>query len=196
MKKEGGIFAVISIILFFELIILAFKYPYEDIMQFGIRITALIGFSSLFVSVIMSNFFEEYKRNDEKNIAYHHLFGGLGIILIFIHPLLLALYRNDFGVFLPRFDSWIVFWELAGRPSLILLIIGFLAGFLHKAYKKSWRGVHMLIYIGLFFGLIHGILIGTDFQNPFVTIIFIIMFLVSLYVLIDKRYKLRKEASK
>jgi hypothetical protein len=195
MKSEGGIFAIISFILFIELIILALKYPYENIYQFGIRITALIGFCSLFISVIMSNFFEEIDKKGEKKVIYHHLFGGLGIILIFLHPLLYALYLADFSIFIPRFDSWIIFWELAGRPSLILIIIGFIAGFLYKAYKKSWRGVHMLIYIGLFLGLIHGILIGTDFQNPFIVIIYILMFLISIYVLIDKRYKLRKEAS-
>lgn len=195
MKKEGGIFAIISFILFLELIALAFKYPYEDSFQFGIRITALIGFCSLFVSVIMSNFFEEYKKDGEKNISYHHLFGGLGIILITLHPLIFALDSANLGVFLPKFDSWIIFWELAGRPSLIILYIGFIAGFLHKAYKKSWRGAHILIYIALFFGLIHGILIGTDFQNPFITAIFVLMFLIAIYALIDKRYRLRKETS-
>jgi len=195
MRKEGGIFAIISIILFLELIVLAFKYPTEDTYQLGIRLTALIGFCSLFVSVIMSNFFESFNKYGEKSLGYHHLFGGIGIILITLHPVILAVYNTDLSVFLPKVDSWIIFWEYAGRPSLIILYIGFVGGFLLKAYKKKWRGLHALTYIALFLGLVHGYLIGTDFQNPFITAIFVIMFLVSIYVLIDKRYKLRKEAN-
>ena len=147
----------------------------------------------MFVSVIMSDFFEEFNDDGKKNLIYHHFFGVLGIVLITLHPVIFAVYKADFSVFLPKFDSWIVFWELAGRPSLIILYIGFIAGFLFKAYKKSWRGLHMLVYISLFFGLIHGYLIGTDFQNPFVTALFVLMFLISMFVLINKRFKQKNE---
>jgi predicted ferric reductase len=189
MKKESYIFVGISLILFLELIIISQTYPYEDYYQLGIRLTGLVGFAALFISVIMSNFFEEFDKKGNKNIMLHHIFSIIGIVLITLHPVFLAVNKLDIGVFLPKFDSWIVFWELAGRPSLILLYIGFISGFLFKAYRNSWRGVHMLVYIALFFGLIHGYLIGTDFQNPFVTLLFVLMFLLSIYVLIDKRFK-------
>lgn len=195
MKKEGLLFVGISLVLFLELVLLALKYPYDDLSQLGIRLTALIGFASLFISVIMSNFFEEFDKKDKKNLMYHHIFAVIGIVLITLHPVIFAVYKSDISIFFPKFDSWIVFWELAGRPSLILLYIGFVSGFLLRAYKKSWRGVHMIVYIGLFFGLIHGYLIGTDFQNPFVTIIFVLMFLLSMYVLIDKRFKQKTKTS-
>jgi len=195
LKKEGLLFVGISLILFLELFILTFLYSYEDLYQFGIRLTAMIGFASLFVSVIMSDFFEEFDENGKKNLIYHHSFSIIGIVLITLHPVIFAVYKSDIGIFLPKFDSWIIFWELAGRPSLILLYIGFVSGFLLRAYKKSWRGVHMIVYIALFFGLVHGYLIGTDFQNPFVTLLFVLMFLVSIYVLIDKRFKQKNKNS-
>ena len=91
-------------------------------------------------------------------------------------------------VFIPKFDSWRVFWELAGRPSLIFIIIGFISGFLLRIYKKgSIRAVHGLNYVGLTFGFIHGFLIGTDFKNPFIILIFLFMYLVSLCILVRKR---------
>jgi predicted ferric reductase len=188
MIDNKYIFYAITFILFLELIISALTYDYEDATQFGIRVTGLIGFASLFISVIMSNFFEEYKKN-KKNLLSHHLFSIIGIVLITLHPVILAINKADIGVFLPKFDSWEVFWELGGRPSLILLYIGFVGGFLYKIYKRSWRALHMIVYISLFFGLIHAILIGTDFQNPYIAFIFVILFLVMIYVLIDKRLK-------
>jgi len=187
--KEKYIFLGIALILFLELVISALTYDYEDIHQFGIRLTGLVGFASLFVSVIMSNFFEEFDKNGKKKLISHHLFSIIGIILITLHPVIFAVYKSDIGVFLPKFDSWEVFWELAGRPSLILLYVGFVSGFLFKLYKRSWRALHMIVYIALFFGLVHGILIGTDFQNPYITFVFVILFLIMIYILIDKRLK-------
>lgn len=189
MINNKYIFFAITLILFLELIISALTYDYEDVTQFGIRVTGLIGFASLFISVIMSNFFEEYKEKNKKNLLSHHLFSIIGIVFITLHPVILAINKADIGVFLPKFDSWNVFWELAGRPALILLYIGFVSGILYKIYKRSWRALHMIVYISLFFGLIHAILIGTDFQNPYIAFIYVILFLIMIYVLIDKRLK-------
>ena len=193
MIDNKYIFYAIALILFLELIISALTYDYEDVAQFGIRVTGLIGFASLFVSVIMSNFFEEYKEKNKKSLFSHHLFSIIGIVLITLHPVIFAINKADIGVFLPKFDSWEVFWELAGRPSLILLYIGFVSGILFKIYKRSWRALHMIVYISLFFGLIHAYLIGTDFKNPYITFIFVILFLTMVYVLIDKRLKPKEE---
>jgi predicted ferric reductase len=189
MIKGKFIFLGISLILFLELGISTLTYNYKDFHQFGIRLTGLIGFASLFISIIMSNFFEEFDKKGKKNLLSHHIFSIIGIVLITLHPVILAIYKSDIGIFLPKFDSWIVFWELAGRPSLILLYIGFVSGVLLQLYKKSWRALHMIVHIALFFGLVHGYLIGTDFQNPFIVIIFVILFLISIYVSIDKRFK-------
>jgi DMSO/TMAO reductase YedYZ heme-binding membrane subunit len=193
MIKGKIIFLIICLILFLELVISTLTYNYEDIAQFGIRVTGLIGFASLFVSIIMSNFFEEYREKNKKNLLSHHLFSIIGIVLITIHPIIFALNKSDIGVFLPKFDSWEVFWELAGRPALILLYIGFVSGILYKVYKRSWKALHMITYIALFFGLIHAFLLGTDFQNPYIAFIFVILFLIMVYVLIDKRLKPKAE---
>jgi hypothetical protein len=193
MIKEKFIFLAITLILFLELIVSALTYNYEDISQFGIRVTGLIGFASLFVSVIMSNFFEEYKEKNKKNLFSHHLFSIIGIVLITLHPVILAINKADIGVFLPKIDSWEIFWELAGRPALILLYIGFVTGILLKLYKKSLRALHMIVYIALFFGLVHATLIGTDFQNPYIMFIFVVLFIITIYVLIDKRLKPNEE---
>lgn len=193
MIKERTIFICICFIFFLQLVILAFQFPSENAYQLGIRVTGLLGLASLFISVIFSDFFIEIDENKKKKLLYHHLFSIMGIILITLHPFLLAIDKADFGVFLPKFDSWTVFWELAGRPSLILLYIGFVSGVLIRLYNKSYKMVHIIVYIALLFGLVHGYLIGTDFQNPFVTIVFALLFLIAMYIFIHKRrYRMKK----
>ena len=194
MIKERNIFIGICLLLFLELIILAFQFPSEDVYQLGIRITGLVGFASLFVSVIFSDFFIEIDENGKKKLLYHHLFSIIGIVLITIHPLLLAIDKANLAVFIPKLHSWMSFWKLAGRPALILLYVGFVSGFLIRLYKKSYKLVHVIVYIALFFGLVHGFLIGTDFRNPFVTIVFVLLFLIAIYIFIDKRLYQMKTA--
>jgi len=81
----------------------------------------------------------------------HHSFSIIGIVFITLHPMIYAVYKSDIGVFLPNFNSWDVFWELAGRPSLVLLYVGFVSGILLKIYKRTWRTLHIIVYISLFF---------------------------------------------
>ena len=189
MVKGKFIFIAICLILFLELLISALTYKYEDITQFGIRVTGLIGFASLFASIIMSNFFEEYIVKNKNDMFTHHIFSIIGIIFITLHPAINAINKADFGVFLPKFDSWDVLWELAGRPALILLYVGFVSGILLKIYKMSLRTLHMIVYIAMFFGLVHAFILGTDFQNPYIAFVFVLLFIVMIYVLIDKRLK-------
>jgi dolichol kinase len=98
MLDNKYIFYAITLILFLELIISAATYDYEDTTQFGIRVTGLIGFASLFISVIMSNFFEEYREKNKKNLFSHHLFSIIGIVLITLHPVIFAINKADMSV--------------------------------------------------------------------------------------------------
>lgn len=187
MIKERNIFIIICSLLSFELIFIAFQLPYENEYQLGIRVTGLVGFASLFASVIFIDFLVEIDENGKKKLLYHHLFSIIGIVLITLHPVILAIDKANLAVFIPKFNSWMSFWKLAGSLSLILLYIGFLSGVLIRLYKKSYKLVHMIVYIALFFGLVHEYLIGTDFQNPFVTIVFVLLYLMAVYIFINKR---------
>jgi hypothetical protein len=191
-NKNRNLFIAVCLFLFLALIVLSFKFAYGDIYKYSVRVTALIGFASLFFSVIFSGFFEEFDKNGKKVLLYHHIFALIGIILITLHPLLLAFDKSDFTIFVPRVDSWLVFWELGGRPSLILLYVGFISGILIRLYNKSYKLLHIITYISLIFGFIHAYLIGTDFQNPFITIVFVLLILIMIYILIDKRYRNKK----
>jgi len=193
LKQEAKILIGLILALYIIILILAFFEPFNNPLQLLIRLFALFGLTSMFIATIMTSFMVKlYKLFGKPFIKIHHLFSISGIILISLHPVFFAIDISSTAVFIPKFDSWLIFWELAGRPALYLIYIAIIAGILNSKYKKIpkyWRYIHGLNYIALFFGVIHGILIGTDFQNPIILIIFISMLVLSYGTLLFKRYQ-------
>ncbi|MFX1410851.1 MAG: hypothetical protein ACFFA6_10885 [Promethearchaeota archaeon] len=193
LKKEAKVLIITILIIYAVIIALFFTKPPSDGYNFIVRLCALLGLASLFIATIMTPFMVQlYKILGKPFVKIHHIFSILGLVLITIHPIAFALYKMDLLVFIPKFDSWIIFWELAGRPALILIYIAVIAGILNTTFKKIpkyWRLIHGLNYIALVFGVVHGILIGTDFKNIIILIIYVSMLIISFVVLFLKRYQ-------
>jgi predicted ferric reductase len=122
-------------------------------------------------------------------LGVHHLFSVVGVVSVTFHPVFYAVKTLDVTVFLPRFDSWDIFWQLAGRPALFLFYVAVIAALVRMKIPKQWRGFHMLMYVVLFFGIVHANLIGTDFHNFGITIIFDVLFLASVGAFFLKRLR-------
>jgi len=187
-KKSVSLISVNFGLLLIILILLLFT-PILNPFDFFIRFAALIGYASMFLATIMTPFMVElYKIFGKPFIKQHHLYSILGLILITIHPIAFAISVLDISVFIPVFYPWIEFWNLAGRPALILIYISVIAAILRKKIKQ-WKWIHVLNYIALFFGYVHGVLIGTDFQNLGIFIIFTVMIILSFATFALKRYQ-------
>ena len=182
---------LVSIASLYILIIIIFAFtnhldPYNTI----IRLFALLGYLSMVITAMMTPFAVElYKLFKKSFIKMHHFFAICGIILITLHPVIFAINTLNPFAFIPVINDWVLFWELAGRPALILIYIAVIAGILRKKIANTWRLFHALIYVALFFGLVHGILIGTSFQNIGIMIIYIALFCLVIFALIYKRTK-------
>ena len=161
-------------------------------LPFLLRITGLYGYLSLAIAVMLTPFLAEIRAIFGKPfLAVHHFFAGFGLVAITIHPLMNALLAMNISVFIPRFESWGVFWALAGRPAFILIYIAVAGVLLRRMLKRSWRPVHALMYIALFFGFVHGLLIGTDFNHPFIRGFYAVLFVGVIGAFFAKRLKLR-----
>jgi len=170
--------------------------PSNTVYNWLIRLFGLYGFIFLSLASIMSPFLTVlYKIFGKPFLKLHHFCAIAGLALITLHPILLAIERNSFLVFLPNFDSVLMFWTLAGRPSLILIYIA-LIGVLFKKKLKYWRGTHALMYIALLMGYVHGVLIGTDFQNPVIVVLFSILFGLTVVAMVWRRYQLFMQSKK
>ena len=136
-------------------------------------IGALWGITCLFLASLINVDKRSVKQYFGQHFfSTHHLFSVFGLLLITLHPVSFAILQMNPVIFIPRFDSWIIFWELAGRPALILIYVAVFAG-LFRRKLSGWKHLHRLNYIALVFGVVHGFLIGTDFQLLGVQLFFI-----------------------
>ncbi len=183
----GYVFIILVVALFTAVTMIMLFIPPLGLYLFTVRLLGIWGYLFMAIAAIMTPYLKQVTKNLGKPfLKVHHIFAYAGIALIVAHPLLQAIYRADYSIFLPDFSSWLIFWGLAGRPALILLFIA-LIGVLLRKKIRFWRILHVLMYIMLLMGLVHGILIGTDFANRAILVLFYILFACVTFSFILKR---------
>ncbi len=197
LKKEALYVIIATISLYILILVLFISTPFPNAYNFLIRFGAIFGFTSMFIATMMTPFAVQlYKIFGKPFIKIHHIYSITGLVLISLHPISFAIYVMDITVFVPVFDTWLAFWQLAGRLAIYLIYVAILGALVRKKFKKNWRVLHALNYIALFLAYVHGVLIGTDFQNLGILIIFTVMIILSYGVLIYKRYQIFKRKKK
>jgi DMSO/TMAO reductase YedYZ heme-binding membrane subunit len=162
----------------------------EEPAHLAVRFFGLYGYLFLSVATLTTPFLKEITQAFGKSfIKVHHSFAILGIVFITLHPVFNAIEFLSLSVFVPRFDSWNLFWLFAGRPAFIILYVAVLAAVLRAKAPKYWRAFHALMYVVLLFGIVHANLIGDDFQNLGIMVVFDALFLASLASFALKRYR-------
>jgi sulfoxide reductase heme-binding subunit YedZ len=191
LKREGAVF-LLGIAILAVIIALLFlpRNVEAELLRLSVRSSALYGYLFLSVTALLTPFLREVTRAFGRPfLKVHHSFAVLGFVLITLHPVFNAMESVNLSVFVPRFDSWYLFWLLAGRPALILFYGALFAALLRRKIMSYWRVFHALMYVVLFFGLVHAALIGADFQNLDVTIVFFALFFASLAGFGFKRFR-------
>ncbi len=162
----------------------------EELAHLAVRFFGLYGYLFLSVATLTTPFLKEITQAFGKPfLKVHHFFAITGIIFITLHPVLNAIERLSLSVFVPRVDSWGLFWLLAGRPAFIILYVAVLAATLRTKAPKYWRAFHALMYVVLVLGIVHANLFGKDFQNLGIIIVFNALFVASLASFVLKRYR-------
>jgi predicted ferric reductase len=189
--KRAGVFFLLGIAVLAVIIaVLALPNAVDvDLTRSAVRFFGLYGYLFLSVTVLVTPFLREVTQAFGKPfLKVHHSFSVLGLVLITLHPVFNAL-EFSLSVFVPRFDSWNIFWLFAGRPAFILIYVAVFAASLRAKAPKYWRAFHALMYVVLFFGIAHANLIGNDFENLGVMLIFNALFATSLVGFVFKRYR-------
>jgi len=190
LKREGAVFLLGIAVLAVIIAVLSLPNAIDvDLTRLAVRFFGLYGYLFLSIAVLLTPFLREVTQAFGKPfLKVHHSFAVLGVVFITLHPVFNAIERN-LSVFVPRFDSWNLFWLLAGRPAFIILYVAVFAAFLRAKAPKYWRAFHALMYVVLLFGVVHANLIGNDFQNLGIMLIFNALFIASLAGLVFKRYR-------
>jgi sulfoxide reductase heme-binding subunit YedZ len=160
-----------------------------------IRGAALIGYLTIFVSILSSVYLVQLVRFFGRPfIKVHHVSSITGLVAMLVHPITLAWASGSLGVFVPQFSSLRVFLTLAGRVVWPLVGIAALAAWLRKPLGKNWRAIHYLNYLAFWLVTAHAILIGSNFQSWIMRGLAIVLALITVAVLVQKRLPKRKTA--
>ena len=178
------------------IVILAIQPPPTPIYWL-IRGAALLGYLTIFTAIVSSAYMPQLVRFFGRPfVKVHHVASITALAAMMVHPLSLAWENGTLSVFVPRFDSLLVFLTFAGRVVWPLVGIAALAAWLRKPIGKNWRVIHYLNYLAFWLVTAHAILIGSNFQSLTMRIIAIVLALVTIAVLIQKRLSKRKRARK
>jgi len=144
-----------------------------DLTSGALRLCGLLGFLSLSLGAIITLLKSEIKRVLGKPfIKIHHVFVITGLVLITIHPVILALAVGNPFIFIPDTSSISAFLVNGGRIAIILIYAGLLAWIFRSTLKGRWVQIHRIMYGALLLGIIHANLLGEDFTNPLIRILY------------------------
>ena len=160
-----------------------------------IRGAALLGYLTLFLSIVSSAYMVPLVRFFGRSfVKVHHVASITGLVAMMVHPLSLAWNSRTLSVFVPNFSSFRVFLTLAGRVVWPLAGIAALAAWLRKPIGKNWRVIHYLNYLAFWLVTAHAILIGSNFQALVMRVLALVLALVTVAVLVKKRMPPPKQA--
>lgn len=156
-----------------------------------IRGAALFGYLAVFLASLSSFFMRELTRFFGRPfIRIHHIIAVTGLVVLVVHALFNAWYSETLGVFIPKFDSLIYFFEHGGRPALWLILIASLIALLRNSIGDYWRLIHRLNYVAFLLATFHALSLGTDFRYVGMKIIATIMAAVLVVVYVLKRTRM------
>ena len=155
IKKQGWFLVVAIVVLFVVSTGLTLLTPWNDSTKLLVRLFALYGYLALALTTMLTPFLIGVAQSLGKPfLRIHHVFSIFGIVFTTLHPVLLAIQTLNITIFIPRFDSWRIFWVLAGRPAFVILYIALVSALLRRKVPKHWRFFHVLMYVVLFFGIV------------------------------------------
>lgn len=151
-RHRGGYLvalAVVSLALVAGLVALE---PPDSLQDALLRGTAWMGYLTVFFAIITSAYIRQAARFFGRPFVWlHHIASVTGLIMVTLHPLIVAYARGTLTVFVPVVTSWRAFLREGGRPAWYLLGVASLAALFRKALGRGWRAVHLLTYLA--FGL-------------------------------------------
>lgn len=152
------------------------------------RAAGLFGYGTLFVTILSHEYLREMRKLFGRPfVTVHHILAVTGLVLVILHPMLMAIIMRDPRQFLPRFDSLRTFLLLGGRPALYLTIIAAVAAVLRRRLKDTWKFIHWLNYVAFVLVFAHSWLLGGNVSTTILRFVWPLMLGVVVGVFLRKR---------
>jgi predicted ferric reductase len=172
----------------------AFATSTSDPLILFIRILALNGYIAIAVAAIMDGFLKEFTQFLKQPFTkVHHYFAAAGLVLITLHPIMVAIQSMYPEILLPNVQSFYLFFAYGGSVALIAIYVAFAGVLVRRKIVAYWRPIHMLMYLALFFGIVHANLLGQDLNgNLAIRIIYDALFVAVIIAFVLKRWQFYK----
>jgi len=155
-----------------------------------IRVAAMLGYVTVFLSVLSSNFMRELTRFFGRPfVKVHHVASLTAVTALLAHAFTVAGRAGTARVFVPLLSSVDGFLSQGGRPALLLLAAAVSVAFLRKRVGKRWKTYHWFTYLAFLLGTIHALMIGGNFQHLGVRIVSGAMAAAVVLVFVLKRQR-------
>jgi sulfoxide reductase heme-binding subunit YedZ len=152
------------------------------------RAAALFAYGTLFVAILSHEYMREMRKLFGKSfLNVHHILAVTGLVLVVMHPVLMAISLRDPTQFVPRFDSLRTFLTLGGRPALYLILIATLAAVARRRLKDTWKVIHWLTYLAFVLVFAHSWLLGGNVSTSILRFVWPLMLVTVVVVFLRKR---------
>ncbi len=153
-----------------------------------IRVGAVLGYLTVFLAALSSNFMRELTRFFGRPfVTVHHLASRTALVALTVHATGVAWRSGTLATFIPEFSSMRLFFALGGRPAFWLIAVTSTTAVLRATIGKSWKTIHWLNYVAFVLGTVHAWLIGANFQHMGVRIVSGVMAATLVVVFVLKR---------
>lgn len=153
------------------------------------RFTGIAAFVLITLQIFLST--------NRKLTRFHMINGILAYLFIFIHPILMILYRYSY---MGSFDPFYVYTDVCvlcdgsyeyfvnyGRIAFYILTLTVVTAkfknYLSDWFKNNWRKLHILNYAAFYFVSVHAINIGSDSSEKWFIYLFWSAQVIVLYAI-------------
>lgn len=134
------------------------------------QLTALLGLSLIAINLILSGRFkrlEGFFGGMDKMYILHHILGGIGFILVLLHPLFIA---GSYYIDSPRAASAILLlgpsiYKNLGNISLLMFMGLMTLTLFVKLPYELWHKTHKLMGVAFLLGGVHGYFTGSNIRG-------------------------------
>jgi len=152
------------------------------------RAAGLLGYGALFLTILSHEYLREMRKLFGRPfLTVHHILAVAGLVLVVLHPVLIAVLMRDPRQFVPRFDSLQVFLRLGGRPALYLILIAVLAAAVRSRLKDTWKLIHWLNYVAFVLVFAHSWLLGGNVSTSMLRYVWSLLLGIVVGVFLRKR---------
>jgi len=146
--------------------------PLSAPIEGAIRMGAVLGYPTVFLATLASNYMRELTRFFGRAfVRVHHVASLTALVALLVHAATVVWRAGSVSVVVPLLSSARVFFSQGGRPALWLILIAAAVALLRKKIGTQWKMIHRFNYLAFLLGTIHAQMLGRNFQHLAVRIV-------------------------